>query len=148
MNFTSVSGKSWVFKKYLDSDIKEYKETYSLDEIVARLLAIRKKTIDNVSLFLNPTIKNSLPNPYQLKDMKSAVERTFLSIKRKDTIGIFGDYDVDGASSTALLARYFSLIKQNFKTYIPDRKKEGYGPSIKGFDTLIKSGVKIIFTVD
>ena len=148
MSFSSVSGKNWIFNKFLESDLKKYSEMYSLNEIVARLLAIRKKNIDNVDLFLNPTIKNNLPNPLKLKDMKNAINRTFETIKRNESIGIFGDYDVDGASSTALLVRYFSLLDQNIKTYIPDRKKEGYGPSVEGFNNLINLGVKIIFTVD
>ena len=80
--------------------------------------------------------------------MNDAVERTYKSILKKELIGIFGDYDVDGATSTALLARYFESIKQSIKTYIPDRQKEGYGPSTKGFEHLIKLGSKIIFTVD
>jgi len=148
MSFSSVTGKNWIFNKFLESDLKKYSEIYSLNEIVSRLLAIRKKNIDNVDLFLNPTIKNNLPNPLKLKDMKNAINRTFKSIKRNESIGIFGDYDVDGATSTALLFRYFSLLKQDIKTYIPDRKKEGYGPSVKGFNYLIKNDVKIIFTVD
>ena len=77
MNFTSVSGKKWVFKKFNDSDIKEYSEKYSLNEIVARLLAIRKKNIKDINLFLNPTIKNLLPNPLCLKDINIAINRTY-----------------------------------------------------------------------
>jgi len=148
MNLASVSGKKWIFNLYSDSDIKNYSENYSLDEIVAKLLSIRKKNIDNVELFLNPTIKNLLPNPMQLKDMDSAINRVYESILKNELIGVFGDYDVDGASSTALLARYFLSINQKIVAYIPDRKKEGYGPNIKGFNNLIDSGAKIIFTVD
>ena len=110
MNSSSVSGKNWIFKKFNNSDSKKYAEDYSLDEIVARLLAIRKKDIQNIDLFLNPTIKNLLPNPLFLKDMKKAVDRTYESIVKNEIIGIFGDYDVDGATSTALLARFFSSI--------------------------------------
>ena len=124
MNFTSVSGKKWVFKKFNDSDIKEYSEKYSLNEIVARLLAIRKKNIKDINLFLNPTIKNHLPNPLIMKDMKHAITRTHQCIINGELIGIFGDYDVDGATSTALLARYFLSINQKVQTYIPDRKKK------------------------
>ena len=148
MIFSSVSVKNWIFNKFSDSDLKKYSEIYSLNEIVARLLAIRKKNIDNVDLFLNPTIKNNLPNPFKLKDMRNAINRTFDTIKKNESIGIFGDYDVDGASSTALLVRYFSLLNQKIKTYIPDRKKEGYGPSVEGFNNLINQGAEIIFTVD
>ena len=148
MNFTSVSGKNWVFKKFNSSDIKKYSEDYSLNEIVAKLLSIRKKNIEDIGLFLNPTIKNLMPNPLTLKDMENAIERTYQGIKKRELIGIFGDYDVDGATSTALLARYFLSINQKIQTYIPDRKREGYGPSVEGFNNLIKLGTKIIFTVD
>ena len=70
------------------------------------------------------------------------------ALKKKEVIGLFGDYDVDGATSIALLTRYFSLIKQSVKTFIPDRKKDGYGPSVNGFNYLIDLGSKVIFTVD
>jgi single-stranded-DNA-specific exonuclease len=146
MNIVSV--KNWIFKKFDFSDIKKYSENYSLDEIVSKLLSIRKKNIEDINLFLNPTIKNLLPNPLILKDMKGAVERTYKSIKNSELLSIFGDYDVDGVTSTALLGRYFLSINQKIKTYIPDRKKEGYGPTEKGFEKLIDSGAKIIFTVD
>jgi len=148
MSSSSVSGKNWIYKKFDSSDVRKFCDEYSLDEIVARLLSIRKKNIENIELFLNPTIKNLLPNPSRLKDMNKAIDKTYSNIKNNKLIGIFGDYDVDGATSTALLARYFSAIKQNFHIYIPDRKKEGYGPSIKSFDHLINLGVNIIFTVD
>ena len=148
MKFDSISGKHWIFKKFSDSDIKKYIENYSLNEISAKLLAIRKKNIENIDLFLNPTIKNNLPNPFKMKDMKNAINKTYDSITKNEIFGVFGDYDVDGASSTALLVKYFKQINKKIKTYIPDRKNEGYGPSIKGFHNLIKSGVRIIFTVD
>ena len=148
MNFTSVSGKKWILKKFNITDIKKYSEDYSLSEIVSKLISIRKNNINDIYLFLNPTIKNLLPDPLSLKDMENAVNRTYVAIKKKQNIGIFGDYDVDGATSTALLTRYFLSINQKIKTYIPDRKKEGYGPSLIGFNNLIKSGAKIIFTVD
>jgi len=148
MKVSSVSGKNWLFRKFDESDIINFVENYSLSEIVAKLLSIRKKNIDNIDLFLYPKIKNLLPNPLHLKDMNNAINRTYKSIVDNELIGIFGDYDVDGASSTALLAKFFLSIKQKIKTYIPDRHKEGYGPSANGFNNLIKNGSKIIFTVD
>ena len=148
MKFSSVSGKNWIFKKFDSSDIIKFSENYSLSEIVAKLLSIRKKNIDDVALFLEPKIKNLLPNPLNMKDMKNAIERTYKNLCKGDLIGIFGDYDVDGASSTALLSRYFLSINQKIKTYIPDRQSEGYGPNINGFKNLIDNGSKIIFTVD
>jgi single-stranded-DNA-specific exonuclease len=148
MNLTSVTGKNWIFKKFNNADVKKYSENYSLDEIVARLIAIRKKNIKNIDLFINPTIKNLMPNPFKLQDMNLAVERTCESIKKKELIGIFGDYDVDGATSVAILSRYFLSLNQKIYTYIPDRKKDGYGPNIENFKKLINLGIKIILTVD
>jgi len=148
MNIFSVSGKNWIYKKFDSSDVKNISEKYSLGEISARLLSIRKKNIRDLDLFLNPKIKNLLPNPMKLKDMNEAVERTYISICNFDLIAIFGDYDVDGATSTALLARYFLSINQEIKTYIPERKTEGYGPTSKAFKSLIDNGAKLIFTVD
>jgi len=148
MNFSSVNGKNWLFRKFNSSDVIKFSEVFSLTEIVAKLLSIRKKNIDDIGIFLDPKIKNLLPNPLNLKDMKNAIERTYKSISNGELIGIFGDYDVDGASSTALLARYFLSINQKIQTYIPDRQTEGYGPNVSGFKKLIDKGVKIIFTVD
>jgi len=148
MTFTSISGKKWIFKKFDNNDIKKYTENYSLSEIVAKLLSIRKKNIADINLFLKPTIKDNMPNPFKLKDMKNAINRTYNALLNNEVIGIFGDYDVDGATSTALLSRYFLSIKRKIQIYIPDRKKEGYGPSVNGFNNLIERGVKIIFTVD
>ena len=139
MSRFSVSGKNWLFKKFDSSDVTKFSENYSLTEIVAKLLSIRKKNIKDINLFLNPKIKDLLPNPFHLKDMKNAVDRIYNAIIKGEIIGIFGDYDVDGATSTALMTRYFLAINQKVQTYIPDRQKEGYGPSTEGFNNLIKS---------
>ena len=148
MNSSSVSGKNWVLKKYNQEEIIYFKENFFLDEITAKLLSIRNIKKEDVESFLNPAIKNFLPNPNSLLDMEKSSLRTIKSVQNKEKIGIFGDYDVDGATSTALLGKYFNELKLPFEIYIPDRKNEGYGPSIKGFKELIKKGVKIIFTVD
>ena len=85
MSLSSVNGKNWIFKKFDSSDIKKFSEEYSLSEIVARLLAIRKRNIENIDLFLNPKIKNLLPNPLHLKDMRNAIDRTYKSILKSET---------------------------------------------------------------
>ena len=148
MNSLSVSGKNWVLKKFSEQNSNFLKENFSLDEITSKLLSIRQIKIEEVSSFLNPSIKNFLPNPHNLTDMKKSTLRTTKAIYQKEKIGIFGDYDVDGATSTAVLGNYFSELNLEYETYIPDRKNEGYGPSIKGFQELIDKKVKIIFTVD
>ena len=148
MNSSSVLGKSWVSKNYSEETVNFLKDNFNLSEIVSRLIAIRKIKINEVKLFLEPKIKNLLPNPFILKDMEKTVNRTIKGIQNKEKIGIFGDYDVDGASSTAVLGNYFHHINQDIEIYIPDRKTEGYGPSKQGFERLILNGSKLIFTVD
>jgi len=148
MNVQSVRGKNWLFKKFNSSDVSYFCENFELSEIVSKLLSIRKNSIKNIDQFLDPKIKNLLPNPFFLKDMDSAIKKTKESILKKDTIGIFGDYDVDGATSTALLSKYFSSINQKIEIYIPDRQNEGYGPTNASFQNLIKKGARTIFTVD
>ena len=148
MNSLSISGKNWILRKYNQEHLTFIKDNFSLDEITSKLLSIRNIKKEEINSFLNPSIKNFLPNPDILIDMKKSTLRTVELILKKEKIGIFGDYDVDGASSTALLGNYFSQLNLDYEIYIPDRKKEGYGPSIKSFEELIKKKVKTIFTVD
>ena len=144
MNLSSVSGKNWIFKKFNSSDVIKYHEDFSITEIVAKLLSIRKKNIDNIDLFLNPKIKNLLPNPLHIKDMKKAIERTYKSISENEIMGIFGDYDVDGSCATTLLIRFLKNINHPFFYFIPDREKDGYGPSLKILSELINKKPKFI----
>ena len=148
MNLKSVSGKEWIIKKFKEEEVNFLKENFFLDDIISKLLVLRKIKKEDVNTYLNPSIKNSMPNPFILKDMDKAVKRTVNSIVKNKKIGIFGDYDVDGATSTAILGNFFKKIKIDYHIYIPDRKNEGYGPSIKGFKNLISKGVDLIFTVD
>ena len=138
MNSLSISGKNWILRKYNQEHLTFIKDNFSLDEITSKLLSIRNIKKEEINSFLNPSIKNFLPNPDILIDMKKSTLRTVELISKKEKIGIFGDYDVDGASSTALLGNYFSHLNIDYEIYIPDRKKEGYGPSIKSFQELIK----------
>ena len=148
MNSLSLSGKSWILKRYNEDDLAFIKDNFFLDEITSKLLSIRHIKKDEVESFLNPSIKNFIPNPNDLKDMEKSSSRTNKAIINKEKIGIFGDYDVDGAASTAILGNYLSELNLDYEIYIPDRKKEGYGPSVKSFEDLIKKKVKLIFTVD
>jgi len=148
MNELSLSGKNWIYKKFDTSYIEYLKENFSLDEITAKLLSIRNIKKDSIKSFLEPSIKNLIPNPNTLKDMEKTTLRLLKAINENQKIGIFGDYDVDGASSTAIIGNYLKIIKQNFEIYIPDRRSEGYGPSIKSFKNLIDKKVNLIITVD
>ena len=148
MKTLSVSGRNWILKNFDHNDIRYIKENFSLDEITSRLLSIRKIKKEEINSFLNPSIKNFLPNPNILEDMEKSTLRTYEAIINEEKIGIFGDYDVDGASSTALLGNYFSELNLNYEIYIPDRKKEGYGPTNNSFKYFLDKNIKLIFTVD
>ena len=148
MSALSVGGKNWILKKYNQEEISFLKNNFFLDEITSKLLSIRKIKKEEINSFLNPSIKNFLPNPNDLLDMNKSTLRTVSAIENNEIIGVFGDYDVDGATSTALLGKYFTELNLQYQIYIPDRIKEGYGPSIKSFEELINKGVKIIYTVD
>ena len=127
----SVVGKNWIQKEFDLDEIKFIKENFFLDEIVAKLLSIRKIKKEEINFFLNPSIKNSLPNPYSLNDMQKAIDRTISCIVSNEKVGIFGDYDVDGATSTAIIGNYFRALNLPYEIYIPDRQKEGFGPTMK-----------------
>ncbi len=148
MNIRSVTGKNWLLKKYDANYSKKIFEKYNFDEILCKFLSIRKIQIDKIEDFLNPTIKRNLPNPTTIKDMEKATEIIFSHIQKKNVIGIFGDYDVDGATSSAILAKFFNQINQPYEIFIPDRIKNGYGPTEEAFDFLISKGSKLIITVD
>ena len=126
MNSLSVSGKSWILKKYNQEDLTFIKENFSLDEITSKLLSIRNIKKEEINSFLNPSIKNFLPNPNNLIDMEKSTLRTVKAISNNEKIGIFGDYDVDGATSTALLGNYFSELGLNYEIYISDNMLEEY----------------------
>ena len=109
MNDSSVLGKNWILKNYNEETVNFLKDNFNLSEIVSKLIAIRKIKLEEVNLFLKPKIKNSLPNPFVLKDMSKTVDRTIKAILNSEKIGLFGDYDVDGASSTALIGKVVAI---------------------------------------
>ena len=148
MNSISVTGKEWILKEFNGEYLDYIKSNFYLDEITSKLLAIKNIDKSDIKNFLDPAIKNNLPDPSVLKDMDKATDRSILAIKKKEKIAVFGDYDVDGAAATALVGRYFKELNMTIEIYIPDRKKEGYGPSKAGFDHLINNNNNLIFTVD
>ena len=123
-------------------------QQHGLPELLANILVGRNIALDDAPHFLAPTLRDQLPDPFHLIDMDKAVARILQAIERKETIAIFGDYDVDGATSTALLWHFLQPHGVRVIPYIPDRAKEGYGPSIAAFDTLIAEGAQLIITVD
>lgn len=115
---------------------------------ICEMLASRGVSLEAAPYFLEPKLKDFLRDPFVLKDMSQAVSRVVSAIKFKERITIFGDYDVDGATSTALLIRFFRMLGVEVNFYIPDRVEDGYGPSVATFEKVIASGCDLIITVD
>ncbi|MBC8339118.1 MAG: single-stranded-DNA-specific exonuclease RecJ [Rhodospirillales bacterium] len=144
----SLSGKCWISRATDDRQSLAIAQRYGLPDVVARVLAARGVGLDDVEGFLEPTLRDLMPDPSRLKGMDTAAERLAGAIMQGETIGIFGDYDVDGATSSALLERFFKAAGGTSETYIPDRLKEGYGPNTPALMKLKERGAGVIVTVD
>ncbi|MBX3581021.1 MAG: single-stranded-DNA-specific exonuclease RecJ [Rhizobiaceae bacterium] len=123
-------------------------QTHGVPDIVARVLAGRGVAPEDAERFLDPTIKDLLPNPASLTDMERAADRIAKAIRHREKVAIFGDYDVDGAASSALLKRFLSFYGVDCEIYIPDRIFEGYGPNPDAMRELVGRGATLIVTVD
>jgi single-stranded-DNA-specific exonuclease len=123
-------------------------QQHGLPELLGRVLAARGVALSEVPVFLDPSVKALMPDPASLAGMERAAERIADAIARREPVAIFGDYDVDGACSSALLARFLMAHETRARIYIPDRIFEGYGPNIAALETLVKEGAKLIVTVD
>lgn len=117
-------------------------------DVVGRLLAARAIAPEAARGFLNPSLRSDLPDPSVLQDMDKAAERLGDAVRAGETIGIFGDYDVDGATSSALLARAIRAFGGQALIHIPDRIKEGYGPNSAALLKLKAQGASVIITTD
>ena len=144
----SLSGKRWLQRTSDDRQTRGLAQALGIPEITARLLTIRGVNTDTAQRFLTPRLRDHLPDPFHLKDMDKAVDRLVAAIIQQQRICCYGDYDVDGATSTALMMQYFRAIGVKIEYYIPDRITEGYGPNTKAFQTLAERGVNVIITVD
>jgi len=123
-------------------------QQHGLPDLVARVLAGRGVGVEDAPAFLDPTIRNLLPDPGSLTDMQIAAARLVSAIRRRERVAIFGDYDVDGASSSAMLYRFLRAFGISAEIYIPDRIFEGYGPNPEAMRELVARGASLIVTVD
>jgi single-stranded-DNA-specific exonuclease len=123
-------------------------QRYELPELLARILAGRNVEVDAVEAFLDPTIKRAMPDPNVLTAMPEAAARIADAVTRGESVAIFGDYDVDGATSTALLARFLRHGGIEPIIHIPDRLFEGYGPNVEAVRALAARGATLLVTVD
>ncbi|MEE2694172.1 MAG: single-stranded-DNA-specific exonuclease RecJ [Pseudomonadota bacterium] len=144
----SVSGLLW---KTRNSDYRKalaFSQRLNIPSIVGQVLAARSVDLQDAESFMDPKLRDVLPDPSILRDMDKAVDRVAEAIFSGQRMAVFGDYDVDGATCSALLKRYFGALGMDVDIYIPDRVKEGYGPTKGGFEALIKRNAELVLTVD
>ncbi len=144
----SLTGRRWAARLADERTALAIAQRHGLPDAVARLLAARDVDLDSVTEFLDPTLRRFLPDPLHLKDMDVAIARLVRAVQGGERIVVFGDYDVDGATSSALLLRFFRSIGGNIGVYIPDRRKEGYGPNAPALVKLKADGAAVVVTVD
>lgn len=147
---SSVSGQRWVSR--LDQAGQNralaIAQLHGMPELLARVLAGRGVGVDEAPAFLDPTIRSLMPDPASLTDCEAAAARLARAIAAGERIAIFGDYDVDGAASSALLYRFLRHFDAEAEIYIPDRIFEGYGPNPAAIGQLIERGARLVVTVD
>ncbi len=144
----SVSGRRWELRIADERDALTVSQRLGLPELLGRIMVSRGVSPETADAYLNPSLKSHLPDPAHLLDMDKAVDRIIAAISAGQKIAVFGDYDVDGATSSAILKRYFDAIGIDLTVYIPDRLAEGYGPNLQALRRLQDSGVSLVITVD
>ena len=146
----SVRGLAW--RDRLDAAAAKtavaISQRHGLPEMLGRVLASRGVGIDEVATALDPTVRALMPDPSTVRDMDKAAARLAQAIVAGEAIAVFGDYDVDGACSAALLQRFLAAHGRGARIYIPDRITEGYGPNREAIEGLVREGSRLIVTVD
>jgi len=139
----------WIVKPLAnEAEVNRLANELNVDTIIANLLVQREiKDFEQAKSFFRPTIE-SLYNPYLMKDMDKAVERLWKAISNNERILIYGDYDVDGTTSVALVYSYLKRFATNMDYYIPDRYAEGYGISYKAIDYAAENSISLIIALD
>jgi single-stranded-DNA-specific exonuclease len=144
----SFGGKKWFMQKPEERTLLWVQETYGISEYLAEFLLNRLSCVEDIEHFINPRIKDFLPDPSLLPDLDRCIDLVNECLTKGYPIGIWGDYDVDGATSAALMLRYFRCIKHPCKAHIPNRFEEGYGPNIPILKKFLDGGIKHLITVD
>lgn len=147
---TSLLGQKWVSRlnNVGQNTALDIAQKTKIPELIARVMAARGVPADDAASFLSPSIRDLMPDPSTMTDCDLATDRIVQAIQLQERVAIFGDYDVDGASSSALLARLFNHLGVPNEIYIPDRIFEGYGPNPNAIAELIEKGAQLIITVD
>ncbi len=146
----SVTGRAWLDRLDFNSarTAATIGQRSGLSEILARIVAGRGVTAEEAETFLAPTVRALMPDPSVLADMDALAARLAAAIANNERVALFGDYDVDGACSCALMTRYLRHFGIEPQVHIPDRIFEGYGPNIPAMDKLIDAGATLIITLD
>lgn len=144
----SLSGRAWRARLADDRLALTIAQKHGLPEILGRVLAARGVGLDEVQGFLNPTIRELMPQPSALADMEKGSARIARAVMAGESIGIIGDYDVDGVSSSALMSHLLRACGSEPLVHIPDRLTEGYGPSRMAVQSLKDKGVSLLITLD
>src|SRR4029077_10554003 len=142
----SICGRRWRLRSGDAPEAQVIAERLAVPEIVGRLLAQRGIDRSHAPGFLSPRLRDQLPDPSHLRDMDTAVERLVRAVGAGENIAVFGGYDVDGATSAALLARFFAAVGSQIRIYVPDRLREGYGPNTPALLRLRAEGVRGVVT--
>ena len=139
----------WTIKpKPSEEKIKELSKLLQVDPIIASLLLQRGiETYEEARKFFRPSL-DDLHDPWLMRDMERAVARIETAVSEEENILIYGDYDVDGTTSVALLSSYLKTYYPNVATYIPDRYEEGYGVSFQGIDFADDNGFSLVIALD
>ncbi|MBT6329250.1 MAG: single-stranded-DNA-specific exonuclease RecJ, partial [Kordiimonadaceae bacterium] len=145
---SSVMGRAWVARPAEHRIVQAISQNHNLPEIFARVVVGRGIDVDTAEVFLKPTLKETLPDPSHFKDMDKACTRIADAIVAGEKVAVFGDYDVDGATSSAIFKRFFKSVGSDITAYIPDRMLEGYGPNTKALLELKAAGHDLVITVD
>ncbi|MCB1784419.1 MAG: single-stranded-DNA-specific exonuclease RecJ [Alphaproteobacteria bacterium] len=144
----SLGQSRWRMADVDMNSVEQVVRRYDLPEVVARLLLARGVEAEMIPAFLNPTLKDNFPDPFSLAGMHEMAEGLAGAIENGKNIAIFGDFDVDGATSSATLFRYLKGLGIVAPIYIPDRLSEGYGPNIEALRKLKEQGTEILMMLD
>lgn len=144
----SAAGQFWSLADIDDMQVLALSQRLGLPDILCRILAARRVAPDLAAAYLDPKLRDLLPDPSLLAGMDKAAARLAQAIMDEEKVAVFGDYDVDGATSSALLLRYWQACGQDMRAYIPDRTKEGYGPNDAALALLHEEGYRLVITVD
>ncbi len=144
----SYGGRYWTLRQPDEATVRALLPQIGGNDLLARLLEPRDVAPTDVETFLNPTLRALFPDPASFQDMMKAAELTLDAILDGRSVTVFADYDVDGGTSSAILARYFRAWGQAIGLYVPDRLTEGYGPSPEAFRHLKEQGADLVITVD